>query len=67
MEQTIWNRLVSAGMTLAGAAGMMGNLYAESALKPNNLENLCEKRLREAGKLGKYCIIFVLHRIVFLL
>ena len=40
-------------MTSAGAAGMMGNLYAESALKPNNLENLCEKRLREAGK--PYC------------
>lgn len=53
MEQTIWNRLINAGMTSAGAAGMMGNLYAESALKPDNLENLCEKRLREAGK--PYC------------
>ena len=36
MEQTIWNWLINAGMTSAGAAGMMGNLYAESALKPNN-------------------------------
>lgn len=53
MEQRIWNKLISAGMTPEGAAGMMGNLYAESALQPDNLENLCEKRLREAGK--PYC------------
>ena len=33
-------------MTDAGAAGVMGNLYAESGLRPNNLQNSYE------GKLG---------------
>lgn len=33
-------------MTDAGAAGMMGNLYAESALKFNRLEELCRMRLK---------------------
>jgi len=28
-----------------GAAGLMGNLYAESALRPNNLQNSYEKKL----------------------
>ncbi len=43
--QKIWNRLTSAGLTPAGAAGLMGNLYAESGLIPNNLQNGCEKKL----------------------
>lgn len=30
----IWNKLKGAGMTDAGAAGMMGNLYAESGCTP---------------------------------
>ncbi len=38
-ELKIWNRLKDAGMNDCGAAGMMGNLYAESGLKPNNLQN----------------------------
>lgn len=29
---------------------MMGNLYAESGVIPNKVENLCLQRLREAGK-----------------
>lgn len=45
IEKQIWDHLISNGLTPAGAAGLMGNLYAESGLKPNNLENLCEKRL----------------------
>lgn len=49
-EQKIWNHLVRAGMTSAGAAGMMGNLYAESGLIPNRVEILCLQRLREIGK-----------------
>ena len=44
-EQTIWNALRAAGMTEAGAAGMMGNLKAESALIPNNLQNTYERKL----------------------
>ena len=31
----------------------MGNLFAESGLNPKNLENLCERRLKETGK--TYC------------
>ena len=45
-EKTIWEYLKAQGMTDAGAAGLMGNLYAESSLRPNNLQNSYE------GKLG---------------
>lgn len=51
--EKIWNYLIAAGLNRYGAAGLMGNLYAESGLKPDNLENLCERRLKEAGK--PYC------------
>ncbi|MDE5884499.1 MAG: hypothetical protein K2H29_05405 [Oscillospiraceae bacterium] len=44
-EKTIWDKLKSAGLTDAGAAGLMGNLYAESALNPQNLQNSYEKSL----------------------
>lgn len=44
-KQKIWTTLISAGMTAAGAAGLMGNLHAESALKPKNLQNSYEKKL----------------------
>ncbi len=43
--QKIWDKLISAGMTKAGAAGLMGNLEAESALNPKNLQNTYEKSL----------------------
>ena len=45
MEKRIWDYFMGKGMPAAGIAGLMGNLKAESGLKPNNLENLCEKRL----------------------
>ena len=48
--QKTWKYLISAGLTPAGAAGMMGNLYAESGIIPNRVEILCLKRLKEAGK-----------------
>lgn len=38
-EKYIWSRLTAAGLTPAGAAGLMGNLYAESGLNPANLQN----------------------------
>lgn len=39
-EYTIWNYLrTQVGMTEAGAAGMMGNLFHESGLRSNNLQN----------------------------
>ena len=43
--QKIWDRLISAGLTPAGAAGLMGNLHAESGLNPRNLQNSFEKKL----------------------
>ena len=45
-EEKIWNYLKAQGMTDAGTAGLMGNLYAESGLRANNLQNSYE------GKLG---------------
>lgn len=50
-EKAIYDYLLSAGMTPAGAAGMMGNMYAESGLIPNRVEMLCLKRLKEAGRI----------------
>lgn len=50
MSKKIWDYLINAGMTSAGAAGMMGNMYAESGLVSNRVELLCLKRLKERGK-----------------
>lgn len=44
-EERIWNYLLGKGLSKAGAAGLMGNLYAESGLRPNNLQNSYEGRL----------------------
>lgn len=44
-EATIWKYLVANGLTEAGAAGLMGNLQAESGLNPKNLQNTFEKKL----------------------
>lgn len=44
-EQKIWNYLYTKFGNAFGAAGMMGNLYAESALQPKNLQNSYEKKL----------------------
>jgi N-acetylmuramoyl-L-alanine amidase len=41
----IWSYLIKAGMTEAGAAGLMGNLDAESSMNPQNLEGKYEKLL----------------------
>ena len=46
----IWKQLTKAGLTQEGAAGLMGNLYAESGCIPNRVEILCLKRLAELGK-----------------
>lgn len=45
-EEKIWNYLKLKGFSDCGVAGLMGNLYAESGLRPNNLQNTYE------GKLG---------------
>lgn len=44
-EQKIWNYLKATGLNDYGVAGLMGNLYAESGLRPNNLQNAYEKKL----------------------
>lgn len=44
-EKTIWNTLRAAIGNDYGTAGLMGNLYAESALKPGNLQNTGNKAL----------------------
>lgn len=49
-EKTIWQFLRLNGLTAAGAAGLMGNLYAESGLIPNRVEMLCLTRLSQAGR-----------------
>lgn len=44
-EEIIWNFLLCKIGNEYGVAGMMGNLYAESGLRPDNLQNAYEKRL----------------------
>ena len=44
-EQKIWNYLKAQGLSDCGAAGLMGNLYAESGLIPTNVQNSYEKKL----------------------
>ena len=38
-DRVIWDFLIAHGLTECGAAGLMGNLYAESGLLPTNLQN----------------------------
>lgn len=45
-EQKIWNYLLDKIKNTYGVAGLMGNLYAESGLRPNNLQNTYEKSLK---------------------
>ena len=44
-EEKIWRYLKDAGLSDCGAAGLMGNLYAESGLSPINLQNTYNKKL----------------------
>lgn len=44
-EKHIWDFLMGKIGNAFGAAGLMGNLYAESGLKPNNLQNSFNKKL----------------------
>lgn len=49
-EQKIWSFLMGKIGNAYGVAGLMGNLYAESALKANNLQNSYEKSLGMTDK-----------------
>lgn len=44
-DSTIWSYLLTKIGNEYGVAGLMGNLYAESALQPNNLQNSYEDSL----------------------
>ena len=44
-EKRIWDFLMERIGNAFGVAGLMGNLYAESALNPKNLQNTYEKKL----------------------
>lgn len=44
-EREIFDFLKKQGLTNAGAAGVMGNMFAESGLRSNNLQNSFEKKL----------------------
>ena len=44
-EKKIWNYLMRELGNAYGVAGLMGNLYAESGLRSDNLENSAERRL----------------------
>lgn len=44
-EKIIWDYFKNRGFTDCGVAGLMGNLYAESALNPKNLQGSYEKKL----------------------
>ena len=57
----IWDYLKGKGLNDYAVAGLMGNLWAESALRPNNLQNSFEKKLgmtdkgyTQAVNLGNY-------------
>ena len=49
-EKQIWAFLAGKGLNANAIAGLMGNLYAESALRPNNLQNSFEKKLGMTDK-----------------
>ena len=46
----IWNFLRGKGLNEYAVAGLMGNLYWESSLRPNNLQNSYEKKLGMTDK-----------------
>lgn len=48
-EEKIWNFLYSKIKNSYAVAGIMGNLYCESGLIPNQVEYLCLQRLKENG------------------
>ena len=49
-EKYIWNFFSGKGLNDFAVAGLMGNLYSESALRPNNLQNSYEARLGMTDK-----------------
>lgn len=48
--QLVWTFLATKGLNDYAIAGLMGNLYCESALRPNNLQNSFETKLGMTDK-----------------
>lgn len=46
-ELTIYQHLRAGGLSPAGACAVMGNMFCESAMQPNNVENRCTMRDNE--------------------
>ena len=44
-DEIIYRFFINKGLTIEGVCGLLGNLYAESGLRPNNLQNSFEKKL----------------------
>ena len=59
-ELTIYEALRSGGLSPAGACGMMGNMFCESGLKANNVEDRCTlgdwdyTRAVDTGTISRY-------------
>ena len=67
-EQTIWDTLFAAIGNAYGVAGLMGNLYAESSLNPQNLQNngnnklgMTDAEFTAAFDSGKYAADTFIH------
>ena len=45
MEKKIWDFLIKEGFNSFGVAGLMGNLYAESGLRSNNMEDQYQSKI----------------------
>ena len=54
-EEKIWNYLKSKNINDFGCAGVMGNIYAESALKSDNLQSTGNKKLNMTDE--EYCLV----------
>ena len=52
IDEKIWNYLKAQGLTDFGAAGLMGNLQAESGLRSTNLQNSFENAPAKTGGVG---------------
>lgn len=67
-EKTIWDFLKGKGLNEYAVAGIMGNLYAESALNPQNLQNngnnklgMTDAEFTAAYDSGKYALDTFIH------
>lgn len=50
LSKKAWDRFIKEGMTKAAAAGILGNIFAESGMQSAICEYLCLQRLKENGK-----------------